>query len=104
MRLALESLSAGAVTVVVLGFAVWVWRQIGFRPSLDYAVRALRRISGRFTATVDRGDHRRPEPDRVVRSHQVLSGRLMDSPTGRLWPSERHRVPPWVASSRDTSP
>ena len=35
--------------------------------------------------------------DRVVQAHHVLSGRLMDAPTGRLYPSSRHRVPPWVA-------
>ncbi|MFG1608615.1 hypothetical protein [Actinoplanes sp. NPDC049265] len=38
------------------------------------------------------------EPVPVVRSHHVLSNRLMDLPTRRLWPSTRHRVPPWVTS------
>jgi hypothetical protein len=38
----------------------------------------------------------RPAADRVVESHHVLSGRLMDAPTGRLYPSSRHRVPPWL--------
>jgi hypothetical protein len=36
---------------------------------------------------------------RVVRSHHVLCDRLMDAPTGRLHPSPRHRVPPWVLAS-----
>jgi hypothetical protein len=42
---------------------------------------------------------RSADTDRIVRSHHVLSGRLMDAPTGRLWPSDRHRVPPWVTAS-----
>src|SRR5689334_1511613 len=36
---------------------------------------------------------------RVVSSCRVTSDRLMDAPTGRLHPSTRHRVPPWVTKN-----
>jgi hypothetical protein len=44
------------------------------------------------------------EATRIVRKHRVASDRLMDLPTGRLWPSTRHRVPPWVTSHDSSVP
>jgi hypothetical protein len=44
------------------------------------------------------------EVTRIVRKHRVASDRLMDLPTGRLWPSTRHRVPPWVTSHDSSVP
>ena len=81
------SLFSGGVTLVLLTYAVLDWR------------RPVRTGAHSEAATKKRIDE--AEADRIVRSHHVLSGRLMDAPTGRLWPSERHRVPPWVPSSRN---
>jgi hypothetical protein len=87
-------LLVGAVVFVLFAFAIFAGWQMWRRPT---------RIGAHSRPAPKK---RVPEPevtsggaaaDRVVRSHHVLSDRLMDAPTGRLQPSARHRVPPWVA-------
>jgi hypothetical protein len=108
-----------AVLPALLIFAIFACRRIGNRPmrtgahNLAATKRRLTRPSlrqkcGTVADSMDRGAtppdaDRSADTDRIVRSHHVLSGRLMDAPTGRLWPSERHRVPPWVTASREAS-
>ncbi len=100
MLFVMMSLLAGVTTFAA--FAITPWRQIRHR--------LLR--SGTHRATLDRESRPRPASpaaphprttSRVVGTHPVLSDRLMDQPTGRLHPSTRHRVPPWVTTPDDST-
>lgn len=75
---------------------------LGFGKAFEFVFRRSGARLGQHSVTSAR-IRARPGParpaDRVVESHHVLSGRLMDAPTGRLHPSSRHRVPPWVPPS-----
>lgn len=68
-----------------------------------FRIRFPRRVTRVGDHSVTRARTRREDPptDRVVEAHHVLSGRLMDAPTGRLYPSSRHRVPPWLPPTRE---
>ena len=101
-----------AMVLLLLTHAAYSYRQLGVRAlrAGAHSLTAIQRRTrtsglespaGDVTTAADRdetasGREAGTEIGNVVRSHHVLSGKLMDESTRRLWPADRHRVPPWV--------
>ncbi|MCY1138307.1 hypothetical protein OWR29_09885 [Actinoplanes sp. Pm04-4] len=91
--------AGSAVAFAVAALSTQYGRQAVRRLTRIGAHRAISREWPTQTSETENAAHENQPTARVVSSCRVTSDRLMDAPTGRLHPSTRHRVPPWVTKN-----